>query len=255
MPDRSESGKTPESGESLVSLGFRDVPPEEKTRAVGDIFARVAPRYDLMNDLMSAGMHRLWKDDFVAALKPQPHEHVLDLAGGTGDIAFRIAKRGARVTVADINPGMLKVGEERAAKRGLALDFVEANAEAMPFEDQAFDAVTIAFGIRNVTDIPKALEDIRRVLKWGGRFFCLEFSTSEWPGFARAYDLYSMQLVPKIGAAVARDAEAYRYLVESIRRFPDMPGFAAMIEAAGFRQVRYRPILGGAVAIHSGWKY
>lgn len=247
--------KTSEPDPSLVSLGFRDVAPAEKTAAVGDIFRRVAPRYDLMNDLMSGGLHRLWKDEFVGLLKPRPGEHVLDLAGGTGDIAFRIAKRGAEVTVADINPGMLEVGRERAAKRGLGIDFVEANAEAMPFADASFDAVTIAFGIRNVTDIPKALADIRRVLKWGGRFFCLEFSTSEWPGFAKAYDLYSMKLVPRIGAAVARDADAYRYLVESIRRFPDMPGFARMVEEAGFRQVKARPILGGAVAIHSGWKY
>jgi demethylmenaquinone methyltransferase/2-methoxy-6-polyprenyl-1,4-benzoquinol methylase len=245
-----------QSAAPLVSLGFRDVLPEEKTRAVGDIFARVAPRYDLMNDLMSGGLHRLWKDDFVGLVKPQPHEHILDLAGGTGDIAFRMAKRGARVTVADINAEMLKVGRERAEKRGIeGLEFVEANAEAMPFADQAFDAVTIAFGIRNVTDIPKALKDIHRVLKWGGRFHCLEFSTSQWPGFAKLYDLYSMRVVPRIGAAVAQDADAYQYLVESIRRFPDMPAFADMVGQAGFRQVKYRPILGGAVAIHSGWKY
>jgi demethylmenaquinone methyltransferase/2-methoxy-6-polyprenyl-1,4-benzoquinol methylase len=242
--------------ELRVSLGFKDVAPAEKTRAVRDIFERVAPRYDLMNDLMSGGMHRLWKDDFVKLLKPQPHEHILDLAGGTGDIAFRIAQRGAQVTVADINPGMLAVGRERAMKKGFPdLQFVEANAEEMPFGDSAFDAVTIAFGIRNVTDIPKALKDIHRVLRWGGRFFCLEFSTSTWPGFAEAYDLYSLKVVPRIGAAVARDADAYQYLVESIRRFPDMPGFARMVEAAGFRQVKARPILGGAVAIHSGWKY
>ncbi len=248
--------QSPAPAEPLVSLGFQDVPPDEKTRAVGDIFARVAPRYDLMNDLMSAGMHRLWKDDFVRRLNPRPHEAVLDLAGGTGDIAFRMAKRGTAVTVADINAEMLRVGRERAAKRGLgAMAFVEANAEAMPFADQSFDAVTIAFGIRNVTDIPRALADIHRVLKWGGRFFCLEFSTSEWPGFAKAYDLYSMKLVPRIGAAVARDKAAYQYLVESIRRFPDMPGFARMVEAARFRQVKVQPILGGAVAIHSGWKY
>jgi demethylmenaquinone methyltransferase/2-methoxy-6-polyprenyl-1,4-benzoquinol methylase len=246
----------PPAPEPLVSLGFKDVPAPEKTRAVRDIFERVAPSYDLMNDLMSGGMHRLWKDDFVKRLRPQPHEQILDLAGGTGDIAFRIAKRGSSVTVADINPGMLAVGRERAEKRGLGhLEFVEANAEAMPFADQSFDAVTIAFGIRNVTDIPKALRDIHRVLKWGGRFFCLEFSTSEWPGFAKAYDLYSMQVVPRIGAAVADDADAYQYLVESIRRFPDMQGFARMVEAAGFRQVKVQPILGGAVAIHSGWKY
>ena len=242
--------------DQLVSLGFKDVAPEEKTKAVGDIFARVASRYDLMNDLMSGGMHRLWKNEFVQLLKPQPHEHILDLAGGTGDIAFRIAKRGAKVTVADINPGMLGVGRERAEKRGLAgLEFVEANAEAMPFADQSFDAVTIAFGIRNVTDIPKALRDIRRTLKWGGRFYCLEFSASEWPGFAKLYDAYTLNLVPKVGAVVADDEEAYRYLAESIKRFPDMPSFARMIEEAGFRQVKARPILGGAVAIHSGWKY
>jgi demethylmenaquinone methyltransferase/2-methoxy-6-polyprenyl-1,4-benzoquinol methylase len=242
--------------DQLVSLGFKDVAPEEKTKAVGDIFARVASRYDLMNDLMSGGMHRLWKNEFVQLLKPQPHEHILDLAGGTGDIAFRIAKRGAKVTVADINPGMLGVGRERAEKRGLAgLEFVEANAEEMLFADQSFDAVTIAFGIRNVTDIPKALRDIRRTLKWGGRFYCLEFSASEWPGFAKLYDAYTLNLVPKVGAVVADDEDAYRYLAESIKRFPDMPSFARMIEEAGFRQVKARPILGGAVAIHSGWKY
>ena len=242
--------------EQLVSLGFKDVAPAEKSKAVGDIFARVASRYDLMNDLMSGGLHRLWKDEFVSLLKPQPHERILDLAGGTGDIAFRIAKRGAEVTVADINPGMLGVGRERAEKRGLSnLEFVEANAEEMPFADQSFDAVTIAFGIRNVTDIPKALRDIRRTLKWGGRFCCLEFSASEWPGFAKLYDLYTLNLVPRVGAVVADDEEAYRYLAESIKRFPNMPSFARMIEDAGFRQVKARPILGGAVAIHSGWKY
>ena len=247
---------TASPAEPLVSLGFRDVAPAEKTKAVGDIFARVASRYDIMNDLMSGGLHRLWKNEFVQLLKPQPHEKVLDLAGGTGDIAFRIAKRGAQVTVADINPGMLGVGKERADKRGFPeMEFVEANAEEMPFADQSFDAVTIAFGIRNVTDIPKALRDIRRTLKWGGRFYCLEFSSSEWPGFAKLYDAYTLNLVPKVGAVVADDEEAYRYLAESIKRFPDMPSFARMIEEAGFRQVKARPILGGAVAIHSGWKY
>lgn len=247
---------TASPAEPLVSLGFRDVAPAEKTKAVGDIFARVASRYDIMNDLMSGGLHRLWKNEFVQLLKPQPHEKVLDLAGGTGDIAFRIAKRGAQVTVADINPGMLGVGKERADKRGFPdMAFVEANAEEMPFADQSFDAVTIAFGIRNVTDIPKALRDIRRTLKWGGRFYCLEFSSSEWPGFAKLYDAYTLNLVPKVGAVVADDEEAYRYLAESIKRFPDMPSFARMIEEAGFRQVKARPILGGAVAIHSGWKY
>ncbi len=246
-------GRAPD--DARVSLGFRDVSPQEKTAAVGDIFRRVAPRYDLMNDLMSAGLHRHWKDVFVRQVRPRAGEAILDLAGGTGDIAFRLAARGAEVTVADINPAMLAVGRARAAKRGIAgLTFVEANAEAMPFADHSFDAVTIAFGIRNVTDVAAALADIRRVLRWGGRFFCLEFSTCQWPGFAQVYDLYSMKVVPRIGAAVARDAQAYRYLVESIRRFPDMRAFAGMIEAAGFGRVRAEPILGGAVAIHSGWK-
>jgi demethylmenaquinone methyltransferase/2-methoxy-6-polyprenyl-1,4-benzoquinol methylase len=240
--------------ESRVSLGFRDVAPAEKTAAVTDIFARVASRYDLMNDLMSGGMHRLWKDRLVAGVAARPGMRVLDLAGGTGDIAFRLARAGADVTVADINPAMLAEGRARAGKRGIALAFVEANAEAMPFPDASFDAVTIAFGIRNVTDVAAALRDIHRVLRWGGRFHCLEFSTTEWPGFARAYDLYSMRVVPRIGAIVAKDAEAYRYLVESIRRFPTMAAFRAMIEAAGFRRVTATPILGGAVAIHRGWK-
>lgn len=241
--------------QALVSLGFRDVSPEDKTRAVGDIFARVAARYDLMNDLMSGGMHRLWKNEFVGRVRPRTGEHILDLAGGTGDIAFRLARHGARVTVADINPEMLKVGEDRARKRGIeGLDFKVANAEAMPFADQTYDAATISFGIRNVTDIPAALRDIHRVLKWGGRFFCMEFSRTEWPGFGALYDLYSMKMVPKIGRVVAQDEEAYQYLVESIRRFPPMGEFVRMIEEAGFSQVKVVPILGGAVAIHSGWK-
>jgi demethylmenaquinone methyltransferase/2-methoxy-6-polyprenyl-1,4-benzoquinol methylase len=240
--------------QARVSLGFRDVAPNEKTAAVGEIFARVAARYDLMNDLMSGGMHRGWKDRFVAGVGAGPGHRVLDLAGGTGDVAFRLARAGARVTVADINPAMLAEGRARARKLGVELDFVEADAEAMPFGDASFDAVTIAFGIRNVTDMAAALRDSHRVLKWGGRFHCLEFSTTEWPGFARAYDLYSMRVVPRIGAAVANDAAAYRYLVESIRRFPTMAAFRSMIEAAGFRRVSVTPILGGAVAIHRGWK-
>lgn len=241
--------------EKTVSFGYEQVSPEEKTRRVGDVFASVARSYDIMNDLMSAGAHRLWKSDFVAQLNPRPGEQVLDMAGGTGDIAFRIAARGADVTVADINPAMLEVGRERAEKRGIAgLTWSEQNAETLSFSDQSFDAYTIAFGIRNVTDIPAALREAHRVLRWGGRFFCLEFSTTTWPGFAELYDLYSEKLVPRIGEVVAKDAESYRYLIESIRRFPPMPEFAEMIRAAGFAQVRYRPILGGAVAVHSGWK-
>jgi demethylmenaquinone methyltransferase/2-methoxy-6-polyprenyl-1,4-benzoquinol methylase len=247
--------KETEVQEKTVSFGYEEVSPEEKTRRVGEVFASVARRYDIMNDLMSAGAHRLWKDDFVAQLNPRPGEQVLDMAGGTGDIAFRIAARGADVTVADINPAMLEVGRERADKRGLTgLSWSEQNAEQLSFADQSFDAYTIAFGIRNVTDIPAALREAHRVLRWGGRFFCLEFSTTNWPGFAELYDLYSEKLVPRIGELVAGDAESYRYLIESIRRFPPMPEFADMIRAAGFAQVRYRPILGGAVAVHSGWK-
>ena len=244
-----------EDSPTTVSFGYADVPPEEKTARVGEVFRRVARRYDLMNDLMSARLHRAWKDRFVRAVRPSAGEPILDLAGGTGDIAFRLARAGARVTVADINPEMLKVGAARARRRGIAgLDWVEANAEALPFADGAFAAVTIAFGIRNVTHMDRALAEAHRVLHWGGRFFCLEFSTTEWPGFARLYDLYSMEVVPRLGAIVARDADSYRYLVESIRRFPDMERFRGMIEVAGFRQVAVTPILGGAVAIHRGWK-
>lgn len=242
----------PES--QTVSYGFEDVAPAEKTRRVTSVFARVARRYDIMNDLMSGGLHRGWKDEFVRMVRPRAGEAILDMAGGTGDVAFRLAAAGASVTVADINPAMLDVGRERAAKRGLDLTWREENAEHLSFADAAFDAYTIAFGIRNVTDIPAALASAHRVLKFGGRFFCLEFSTTEWPGFAAIYDAYSHRVVPQIGKYVARDEEAYRYLVESIRRFPPMAEFAAMIGQAGFARVATRPILGGLVAIHSGWK-
>ncbi len=239
----------------MVSYGFEDVTPQEKTRRVTSVFERVAQRYDIMNDLMSAGLHRGWKDEFVRMVKPRAGEMILDMAGGTGDIAFRLAAKGASVTVADINPAMLEVGRGRAEKRGIAgLGWKEENAETLSFGDATFDAYTIAFGIRNVTDIPAALRSAHRVLKYGGRFFCLEFSTTEWPGFGDIYDAYSHRVVPQIGKYVARDEEAYRYLVESIRRFPPMAEFAAMIGAAGFSRVATRPILGGLVAIHSGWK-
>jgi demethylmenaquinone methyltransferase / 2-methoxy-6-polyprenyl-1,4-benzoquinol methylase len=238
-----------------VDYGFQNVAPEEKTQRVRSVFERVAKRYDLMNDLMSAGLHRLWKDDFVARINPRAGERILDLAGGTGDIAFRIAKAGAQVVVSDINPDMLAVGEKRAAKRGLnALEWCVQNAECLSFEACQFDAVTIAFGIRNVTDIDAALREAHRVLKFGGRFFCLEFSQMVWPGASDLYDAYSMKLVPRLGALVARDREAYQYLVESIRRFPDAPNFAKQLEKAGFTQVRFARLLGGVVAIHSGWK-
>ncbi|MFN5902231.1 MAG: class I SAM-dependent methyltransferase [Novosphingobium sp.] len=244
-----------------VSFGYEAVSPEEKTERVGAVFSSVAKKYDVMNDVMSAGMHRLWKDKFVRRVKPQPGEQILDMAGGTGDIAFRMAARGATITVSDINQDMLEVGIERALQRiedgdkGLdSLVWSRQNAEELSFPSRFFDAYTIAFGIRNVTRIDHALAEAHRVLKHGGRFYCLEFSTTEWPGFKEVYDLYSHQLVPKIGQAIAGDADSYRYLIESIRRFPTMPEFEGMIRAAGFTRTRVEPILGGLVAIHSGWK-
>jgi demethylmenaquinone methyltransferase/2-methoxy-6-polyprenyl-1,4-benzoquinol methylase len=238
-----------------VSFGFEEVEPQEKTRRVGDVFANVATRYDLMNDLMSGGLHRHWKNRLVRRLRPRPGERILDMAGGTGDVAFRIAASGASATVADINPAMLEVGKGRAARRRIeGLHWACENAEALSFPDASFDAYVIAFGIRNVTHIDMALAEAHRVLRTGGRFLCLEFSNVTWPGFAELYDLYSMKLVPRIGKAVARDEESYRYLVESIRRFPDAERFKAMIGQAGFGQVSADPVLGGVVAIHGGWK-
>ena len=238
-----------------VNFGDELVDPDEKTRRVGAVFSSVARRYDLMNDLMSGGMHRLWKDRFVARVKPRPGERVLDMAGGTGDVAFRMAKRGARITVADINPDMLGVGQDRAKERGVdGLTWRAEDAAKLTFADRSFDAYTIAFGIRNVTDIPAALREAHRVLVRGGRFFCLEFSTSDWPGFAEAYEAYSSTVIPRIGKAVADDEASYRYLVESIRRFPKPEAFRQMIADAGFTRANAEPMLGGLVAIHSGWK-
>ncbi len=238
-----------------VSFGYEEVSPEEKTRRVGEVFSGVAKKYDIMNDAMSGGMHRVWKDTFVRRVKPQPGEEILDMAGGTGDIAFRMEARGAKVTVSDINQDMLDVGIERAMERGIdTLVWSRQNAEELTLPSRTYDAYTIAFGIRNVTHIDRALAEAYRVLKYGGRFFCLEFSTTEWPGFKEVYDLYSHKLVPQIGKLIAHDADSYRYLIESIRRFPAMPEFERMIREAGFVQTRVEPILGGLVAIHSGWK-
>jgi len=246
---------TSDAQTETASFGYDDIPAEEKVARVGAIFSNVAKRYDVMNDAMSGGMHRLWKDRFVARVRPQPGEAILDMAGGTGDIAFRMAKRDAHVTVSDINQDMLDVGMERAQKRGIAgLDWSCQNAETLDFGDRTFDAYTIAFGIRNITHIDRALAEAHRVLKFGGRFFCLEFSTTQWPGFAQVYDAYSHHVVPQIGKLIADDADSYRYLIESIRRFPTMPAFAGMIRDAGFVRVKVEPILGGLVAIHSGWK-
>jgi demethylmenaquinone methyltransferase/2-methoxy-6-polyprenyl-1,4-benzoquinol methylase len=237
-----------------VSFGYEEVSPEEKTTRVGTVFSSVAKNY-VMNDAMSLGMHRLWKDKFVRRVKPRAGEAILDMAGGTGDIAFRMAREGADVTVADINQDMLDVGIERALERGFdSLVWSCQNAEVLSFPDRFFDAYTIAFGIRNVTRINSALAEAFRVLKHGGRFFCLEFSATQWPGFKEAYDAYSHKLVPRIGEAIAGDRDSYRYLIESIRKFPAMPEFESMIRAAGFTRTRVEPILGGLVAIHSGWK-
>jgi demethylmenaquinone methyltransferase/2-methoxy-6-polyprenyl-1,4-benzoquinol methylase len=238
-----------------VSFGHEQVSPEEKTSRVRGVFTSVASRYDLMNDVMSGGMHRLWKDEFVRRVRPRAGEAILDMAGGTGDIAFRLARAGAQVTVGDINPEMLSVGIDRARQRGIdGLIWAEENAEKLSFADKEFDAYTIAFGIRNVTHIPLALAEAHRVLRRGGRFFCLEFSQTTWPVFSDIYRGYSRHLVPRLGRVVAGDPDSYRYLIESIERFPPMPEFAAMIGRAGFAQVKAEPILGGLVAIHSGWK-
>ena len=238
-----------------VSFGEQLVSPDEKTRRVSHVFSSVARRYDMMNDLMSGGLHRRWKDRFVDRVKPRSAETILDMAGGTGDIAFRMAKRGPHVTVADINPDMLAVGMERGKERGIEnLSWKQENAEDLSFADRSFDAYTIAFGIRNVTDIPAALKEAHRVLKHGGRFFCLEFSTSEWPGFADVYELWADKVIPRIGKAVAKDEASYRYLVESIRRFPRPEQFRQMIGDAGFQQTKVEPIFGGLVCIHSGWR-
>ena len=240
---------------SKVNFGDELVSPDEKTRRVGAVFSSVARRYDVMNDLMSGGLHRLWKDRFVARVKPRPGERILDMAGGTGDVAFRMARRGASVTVADINADMLEVGRERALKRGIdGLAWQVEDAQSLTFDDRSFDAYSIAFGIRNVTDIGAVLVEAHRVVERGGRFYCLEFSTSDWPGFADAYEAYASNVIPRLGKAVAADEASYRYLVESIRRFPRPEAFRQMIADAGFVRTSVEPMLGGLVAIHSGWK-
>ncbi len=243
------------------SFGFTPVEPGEKQGKVNEVFHKVAKRYDVMNDLMSAGMHRLWKDALVSWLSPPKRAGwtVLDVAGGTGDIAFKIVEASggkAHATVLDINGSMLEVGQERAAKRGLtdATTFVEANAEELPFADKSFDAYTIAFGIRNVPRIDAALSEAFRVLKPGGRFMCLEFSEVDVPIFDRFYEAWSFNAIPRIGKAVTGDADSYQYLIESIRKFPNQESFASMIRNAGFERVSYRNYSGGITAAHSGWK-
>jgi demethylmenaquinone methyltransferase / 2-methoxy-6-polyprenyl-1,4-benzoquinol methylase len=243
-------------------FGFRTVGIDHKQAMVDDVFDKVAPRYDLMNDLMSGGLHRVWKDILVTAVNPPRSERPfsgLDVAGGTGDVAFRIAEAGGagtRVTVCDINEEMLTVGRARAVRRGLEgrVRFMAGNAETLPFPERNFDVCTVAFGIRNVPRIDTALAEFFRVLRPGSRFLCLEFSSVDVPGLDALYDFYSFNVIPALGRAVAGDAEAYRYLVESIRRFPRPSAFAEMITAAGFRRVGFRVLTGGVVALHSGWR-
>lgn len=243
-------------------FGFRDVPVDDKQTLVNDVFHSVASRYDLMNDLMSGGLHRVWKDVMITQLNPPRADTpfaLLDVAGGTGDIAFRAAEAsgyGFHATVCDINTGMLGVGRERAIARHMEdrVDFVEGNAEALQFADKSFDAYTIAFGIRNVPRIDRALAEAYRVLKPGSRFLCLEFSTVDVPGLDKIYDLFSFKLIPQMGKAVTGDAESYRYLVESIRKFPKPAAFSEMIRDAGFARVSHQIMSGGIVALHSGWR-
>jgi demethylmenaquinone methyltransferase/2-methoxy-6-polyprenyl-1,4-benzoquinol methylase len=254
-PDRPGSDGT-------VSFGFRTVPEEARQGLVNEVFSSVAGRYDLMNDLMSGGLHRLWKDDLIGYLAPPRSDrafHLLDVAGGTGDVtlkALRAGGAGTRVTLLDISREMVEVGRRRVADAGLSdrVAFTIANAETLPFPDKAFDAYTIAFGIRNVTHIDKALAEAYRVLKAGGHFLALEFSACEVPLLDRIYDFHSFEVIPRLGRLAAGDAEPYRYLVESIRRFPKQQRFAEMIRAAGFSRVSFRNLTGGIAAIHAGWR-
>jgi len=252
----------PTPHDTSTTFGFRRIEESERQGLVNRVFANVAERYDLMNDLMSGGLHRLWKSDLIAELGPprgaQPFR-LLDVAGGTGDISLRYAQASgtsATAVLCDISPEMIAVGRRRVQAAGLEnrISFSEGNAEALPFADRSFDAYTIAFGIRNVTHIDKALAEAFRVLKIGGRFLCLEFSQVQVPILDRLYDFHSFEVIPRLGQAIAGDAPSYRYLVESIRKFPDQERFAQMIRDAGFARVSYRNLTGGVAAIHSGWK-
>lgn len=242
---------------SETHFGFRTVASEEKASLVRGVFNTVASRYDIMNDAMSFGMHRLWKQQFVAGVDIRPDMRCLDVAGGTGDIAFALHKRGAaHVTICDINQKMLEEGRRRAddSNKLTGLEWLCGNAESLPLPDNGFHLYTIAFGMRNVTHIDKALAEAHRVLAPGGRFMCLEFSRVQSHMLARMYDAYSFHAIPKIGKVIAGDSEPYQYLVESIRKFPEQERYSQMIREAGFAQVRHTNMTGGVVAIHSGYK-
>lgn len=256
------SNSDPHTRSSTASFGFKEVSPEEKTDLVTSVFRRVAKHYDVMNDVMSLGVHRYWKNELITMLRPRPDMHVLDMAGGTGDIAFRFLEActgftpPSRMTVCDRNDKMLYEGKRKAINQGIlkGLSWVCGDAADIPFEDNTFDAYTISFGLRNVTEIDKALREARRVLKPGGQFFCLEFSKVTSKPLEKLYDFYSFQVIPKMGALVANDKEAYQYLVESIARFPDQQTLADKIKEAGFGQVSWRDMSQGVVAIHSALK-
>ena len=248
------------SENNTASFGFRDVPEAEKEGLVREVFSSVAARYDLMNDLMSGGIHRIWKDAMVEYLNPQPGWKTVDVAGGTGDLTAkfsRIVGETGQVVLADINDSMLKVGRDKLRNLGVAnnVSYVQANAEALPFPDNHFDVITIGFGLRNVTDKDKALASMFRVLKPGGRLLVLEFSKPESEVIAKLYDLYSFKLLPKMGEIVANDGESYQYLAESIRMHPDQQTLAGMMEQVGFEQVEFYNLTQGVVALHRGYKF
>jgi demethylmenaquinone methyltransferase/2-methoxy-6-polyprenyl-1,4-benzoquinol methylase len=240
--------------DNLADFGFSTVPAAEKAGLVRGVFDRVASRYDVMNDLMSLGTHRVWKRIFVNALNPRPGESVLDLAGGTGDIAHAVGERGARVVLSDINEAMLRTGRDRLLERGSVIPVLAADAERLPFADRKFDAVTIAFGLRNCTNKDAVLREAHRVLRPGGRFFCLEFSRIAVAALEPLYDAWSFRALPWLGARVAGDAGSYQYLAESIRTFPPQEELRRMLAEAGFARAAFRNLSGGIVAIHSGWR-
>ena len=247
--------------DNTTSYGFQAVNPEEKQDKVNFVFSRVAENYDLMNDMMSGGMHRLWKDALITELAPRPNKPLthLDVAGGTGDITFRLLKEAgdkASITILDISSEMLEVGKKRAEEKGLGeqITFIEGNAESLPLADKTYDSYTIAFGIRNVPRIDLALKEAYRVLKPGGRFLCLEFSEVSVPILREIYDKFSFDVIPKMGEMVMGDGEPYQYLIESIRKFPNQKTFQTMIEEAGFSRVKYTNLTGGIAAIHSAWR-
>jgi len=251
--------------DKTIDFGFEDVPVEEKAGRVRGVFDSVASSYDVMNDAMSMGVHRIWKDMTIAKINPQPGEIHIDIAGGTGDLARRFIKRAdearqrrggdpAKAYIVDINAEMLLAGIDARKDKGLDLTRVCGNAQTMPFPDNYADVVTIAFGIRNVTDRDMALRDMRRILKPGGRFYCLEFSTPPTEWLRKFYDLYSFNVIPKMGGILAGDSESYQYLVESIRKFPKQEPFADMLRHAGFNRVDYEDYTGGVCALHWGWK-